>query len=78
MINKNLERLSIKIERWNRNWGDKIDQPLFRANNARRVSHANDETLVNNDRRQHFLAKPKFNIPPFRGKYDRKAYYKWE
>ncbi|KAK5775742.1 hypothetical protein PVK06_043680 [Gossypium arboreum] len=76
MINKNLDRLSTKIECWNRNWEDKVDQP--RANNARHIFHVNNETLVNNDRIQHFLDKPKFNIPPFRGKYDPEAYCEWE
>ncbi|PPR94908.1 hypothetical protein GOBAR_AA25761 [Gossypium barbadense] len=38
---------------------DKVDQPRLHTNNARCIFHANDETLVNNDRIQDFLYKPK-------------------
>ncbi|KAK5845503.1 hypothetical protein PVK06_001693 [Gossypium arboreum] len=73
-ISKILECLSSKIEHRNHNWGDKVDQPRLRANNARCVSYANDETLVNNDCGQHFLAKSKFLIPEFHGKNDQEIY----
>ncbi|KAH1056690.1 hypothetical protein J1N35_034755, partial [Gossypium stocksii] len=73
--NKDLECLSTKIECRNCKWGEKFNQSHFRANNARRVPRANDETLVNNDRGQHSLAKSKFLILQFHGKNDQETYY---
>lgn len=40
-----------------------VDQPRICGNNNRCAPCANDESLVNNDRGQPSLAKPKLSIP---------------